>query len=349
MIMKAKRTLVIAAMLLLSTGLYAQGINGAYHSYLELEADMFALQHKYPDIVKVFSVGDSLEKRHIYAMKISDNVLIEEDEPEVLFLGCHHAREWISIEVPFLAGKYLAEHYATDPAVKRLVDQSQIWIIPLVNPDGLEYTIHGYRLWRKNRRDSGNGNYGVDINRNYGYKWGIDNQGSSPNPASEVYRGSGPFSEPETRAIRDLFLKKNFQAMISFHSYDQVILYPWGYTTLPPDGEAALKEIAAEMSARIQAVNGRLYAYGQSGDSLYLTNGDVTDWAYAISGIPAYTIELPPIDWASGGFFNRQEDIDPIVQENLPAIVYLVDRAIRDYRPIGPAAFDLKRRLFKNN
>jgi len=347
--MKAQNALLIVLILLLSAAAYPQGINGAYHSYLELEADIFALQQRYPDIVKVFDIGDSLEKRNLYAIKISDNVLVEEDEPEVLFLGCHHAREWISVEVPFLMGKYLAEHYASDPAVRRFVDQSEIWIVPLVNPDGLEYTLHGYRLWRKNRRDNGGGDYGVDLNRNYGHKWGIDNLGSSANPASEVYRGSTPFSEPETRAVRDLYLKKNFQALISFHSYSQVILYPWGYTKQPPDGAATLKEIAAEMSARIQAVNGRLYEYGQSGDALYLSNGDVTDWAFAINGIPAYTIELTPIDWASGGFFNRQEDIDPIFEENLPAMAYLIDRAIRDYRPLGPAVFDLKRRLFKKD
>jgi murein tripeptide amidase MpaA len=318
------------------------GINGAYHSYLELETDMLVLQQKYPNIVKVFDIGDSLEKRNIYAMKISDNVALEEDEAEVLFLGCHHAREWISVEVPFLLGKYLAENYATDPDIKRLVDQSEIWIVPLVNPDGLEYTIHVYRYWRKNRRDNGKSNFGVDINRNYGYKWGIDNAGSSLNPASEVYRGTAAFSEPETRAVRDLFLSKDFQAMISFHSFSQVILYPWGYTKLPSDKDAQMKEIAAEMSAKIQAVNGRLYDYGQSGTALYLTNGDVTDWTFAMTGIPSYTIELPPIDELGGGFFNRQEDIDPIFRENLAAMTSLIEHSIQNYRPIVPNPFDLR-------
>jgi len=344
-----KKAAFVLMTLVAASVAYPQGMNGAYHSYLELEADLFALQHKFPDIVKVFDIGDSLERRNLYAMKISDNVALEEDEPEVLFLGCHHAREWISVEVPFLMGKYLAEHYADDPAVKRLVDQSEIWIVPLVNPDGLEYTIHGYRLWRKNRRDNGSSSYGVDLNRNYDYKWGIDNLGSSANPASEVYRGPAPFSEPETQAVRDLFLKKNFQALVSFHSYSQVILYPWGYTKEPPDDAQVLKEIAAEMSARMLAVNGRLYPYGQSGDALYLTNGDLTDWAYAVNGFPAYTIELTPVDWASGGFFNRQEDIDPIFEENRPAMIYLIDRAIRDYRPLGPALYDLRRLLFNKD
>jgi len=347
--MKTRNALLVLMPLLLAAAAYPQGINGDYHSYLELEADMFALQHQFPDIAKVFDIGDTLEKRNLYALKISDNVLLEEDEAEVLFLGGHHAREWISVEVPFQMGKYLAEHYASDPAVKRFVDQCEIWIVPLVNPDGLEYSIHGYRLWRKNRRDSGNGEFGVDLNRNYAYKWGVDNLGSSSNPASEVYRGTAPFSEPETQAVRDLFMKKNFQAMISFHSYNQVILYPWAFTSQPPEGLAALREIAEEMSLRMQAVNGRIYEYGQSGDALYLSNGDVTDWAYALSGIPAYTIEITPIDWASGGFFNRQEDIDPIFRENLPAMAYLIDRAIREYKPVGPAAFDLKRLLFRRD
>jgi murein tripeptide amidase MpaA len=323
------------------------GINGAYHSYLELETDMLVLQQKYPNIVKVFDIGDSLEKRNIYAMKISDNVALEEDEAEVLFLGCHHAREWISVEVPFLLGKYLAENYATDPDIKRLVDQSEIWIVPLVNPDGLEYTIHVYRYWRKNRRDNGKSNFGVDINRNYGYKWGIDNAGSSPNPASEVYRGTAAFSEPETRAVRDLFLSKDFQAMISFHSFSQVILYPWGYTKLPSDKDAQMKEIAAEMSAKIQAVNGRLYDYGQSGTSLYLTNGDVTDWTFAMTGIPSYTIELPPIDELGGGFFNRQEDIDPVFRENLAAMTSLIEHSIQNYLPVVSNPFDLRTNISK--
>jgi carboxypeptidase T len=323
------------------------GINGAYHTYLELQADLFALERSHPDIAKIFDIGDSHEKRHIYALKISDNVALEEEEAEILFTGCHHAREWISVEVPFLLGKYLVENYATDPEVKRLVDRSEIWIVPLVNPDGLEYSIHVYRYWRKNRRDSGHGNFGVDLNRNYGYQWGLDDEGSSPDPGSSVYRGPAPFSEPETQAVRDLFLRKNFRAMISYHSFSQVILYPWGYTVQTSDRNEEMRTIAAEMSRRIQAVNGRTYAYGQSsGPSMYLTNGDTTDWTFGIAGIPSYTIELPPIDELSGGFFNRQEDIDPIFTENLPAALYLVDRSIQEFRPRPPSRFDLRSLFF---
>ncbi len=307
------------------------GVNGLYHTYRELERDLMNLQDVYPELARVFSLGESLEGRNIYAIKISDNVLLDEEEAEVFFVGCHHAREWISVEVPFLLAKYLLENYGTSPEVKDLVDQSEIWIVPLANPDGLEYSVYFYRYWRKNRRDNGNGSYGVDMNRNYGYNWGFDDQGSSPNPNSEVFRGTGPFSEPETQAIRDLFALKNFQATISFHNYSQVILYPWGYTEEPTDKDALLEEIAANMSALIQSVNGNVYDYGRAGSSLYLTNGDMTDWTFGTYGIPSYTVELPPIDFLQGGFFNAEEDIQSIFNENLPAMLYLVDWSIQNY------------------
>jgi carboxypeptidase T len=309
------------------------GINGRYHSYKELEQELLALQDSHPLIARVIDLGDSLEGRNIYALKISDNVYQDEQEAEVFFVGCHHAREWISLEVPFLLGKYLAENYETDSQVKDLVDQGEIWIVPLLNPDGLEYSINFYRYWRKNRRDNGDGSFGVDINRNYGYNWGYDDEGSSPLPSSEVYRGESPFSEPETQVISNLFAQRNFQAIISYHSYSQVILYPWGYTTQPTAEDQFLDQIAADMSGLIQAVNGNTYQYGQAGADLYLTNGDTTDWTFAFYGIPSYTIELPPVDEAHGGFFNAEDDIQPIFEENLPAMLYLISWSIQNFSP----------------
>jgi hypothetical protein len=311
------------------------GINGAYHSCRELETDLRALERSYPGLAKVFVLGESLEKRKIYALKVSDAVGLDEDEAEVVFIGCHHAREWISVEVPFLLGKYLLEAYQSDPWVRSLVDKSEIWIVPIANPDGLEYSIQVYRYWRKNRRANADGSYGVDLNRNYGFMWGYDNLGSTSSPGSETYRGSGPFSEPETAAIRDLFFQKNFQALISFHSYSQVILYPWGYSRSPAPQEPLLKYIAAEMSKLIQSVHGRYYVPDQAGTLLYLTNGDTVDWAYGVFGIPAYTIELPPVDQVQGGFFNSEDDIQSIFQENLPAMLYLTDWAIQNYSSQG--------------
>ena len=312
-------------------GVLQGGINGDYHSYVELEADLLALEQTYREIAQLFTIGLTLENRKIYALKISDNVTLDEDEAEILFLGCHHAREWISVEVPYLLAKHLLENYATDPAVRRAVDQSEVWIIPLVNPDGLEYSTHFYRYWRKNRRLNADGSFGVDLNRNYDYAWAFDDEGSSPEPASEIYRGSGPFSEPEAQAIRDFFGQRDFRALISYHSYAQVILYPWGYTTAPTDQELTHQSLASRMSALMEAVNGRIYGFGPSAASSYLTNGDTTDWAFGISGTPAFTIELPPIDQLDGGFFNAEQDIAPIFRENLPAALFLIDWSISDF------------------
>lgn len=307
------------------------GRNGEYHSYSELEYDLFALERNYPHISQVLSIGESLEGRNIYALKVSDNVHTDEDEAEVILIGCHHGREWISVEVPFLFGRYLLENYDSDSQIRDIVNQSEIWIIPLLNPDGLEYSIHFYRYWRKNRRNNGDGSYGVDLNRNYNYHWGYDNEGSSPNPSSQIYRGRAPFSEPETQAIRDLFRQRNYQALISFHNYSQVIIYPWGYTEDPAPEAALLNQIAANMSTRIQSVYGNIYAYGQAGSSMYLTNGSTTDWSYGIYGAPSFTIELPPIDQLQGGFFNAEKDIQIIFEENLPAMLYLTDWSIQNY------------------
>jgi hypothetical protein len=313
------------------------GINGDYHSYLELETDLQALERSYPQMARLFTIGVTLENRRIYALKISDNVALDEEEAEVLFLGCHHAREWISVEVPFLLAKYLLENYASDAGVRRAVNESEVWIAPLVNPDGLEYSIRFFRYWRKNRRLNADGSYGVDLNRNYGYGWAYDNEGSSPEPASEVYRGSAAFSEPETRAVRDLFGQREFQALVTYHSYSQVILYPWGYTTTPTDKEGLHRSLAAALSTLMEAVNGRVYGFGPSAASSYLTNGDTTDWAFGVSGIPAYTIELPPVDQLGGGFFNAERDIHPIFKENLPAALYLIDWSISNFgaSPLG--------------
>ena len=306
------------------------GVNGDYHSYKELERDLLALENSYPHLARVFSIGESLEKRNIYALKISDNVNVDEDETEVIFIGSHHAREWISVEVPFLLGKYLVENYEGNSQIKDLVDRSEIWIVPLLNPDGLEYSIHFYRYWRKNRRENADGTYGVDLNRNYGYNWGYDNQGSSSYTDDQDYRGTSPFSEPESQAIRDLFAKRSFKAMITYHSYSQLILYPWGYTDQPTDEDPLLEQIAVDMSGLIQAVNGNVYEYGQAGELLYVTNGDATDWTFGIYGIPSYTIELPPGDKLYGGFFNAEEDIQPIFNENRPAMLYLIDWSIQN-------------------
>jgi hypothetical protein len=306
------------------------GVNGAFHSYSEIEHDLLALENTYPHLAKVYDIGDSLEGRNIYALKISDNVHMEENEARIILIGCHHAREWISVEVPYYIAKYLVENYDSQPEIKNLVDKSETWFIPLLNPDGLEYSINFYRYWRKNRRNNNDGTYGVDLNRNYGFEWGYDNEGSSPDSNSNIFRGMAPFSEPESQAVRDLFAQNDFRALISFHSYSQIILYPWGHIPEPSESESLLNSIAASMASLMEPVNGRAYDFARAGADFYLANGTTTDWSFGNFGIPSFTFELPPEDNLHGGFFNAEEEIQLIFNENLPAALFLIKWAVQE-------------------
>ncbi|HSQ79346.1 MAG TPA: M14 family metallopeptidase [Candidatus Bathyarchaeia archaeon] len=304
------------------------GVNGAFHSPYEMENDLRLLVEAHPGLATLNEIGRTLEGRPIYALKISDNAAVDEHEPAVLFTGCHHAREWISVEVPYLFGAYLLEAYASDAAVRALVDASEVWIVPIANPDGLQYTLDVYRYWRKNRRANADGTFGVDINRNYGYAWGFDDAGSSPQPGSDVYRGAAPFSEPETAAVRGLIQAHDIRALISFHSFGQDILYPWGFTAQPAPTDAEFGAVGRTMAGLIEAVNGTVYVSGEASRALYVTNGDLVDWAYSLAGAPSYTIELPPVDVDHGGFFNDEAAISAVFEENRPAMLYLVRYAI---------------------
>jgi carboxypeptidase T len=300
----------------------AGGINGDYHSYEELEAGLQDLAAAHPRLVRIVTIGTSLEGRKIDAVRIGSEASTDGSKAEILVLGCHHAREWISVEVPFRLAERLAAGYESDPEIREIVDRCTFWIVPLINPDGLEYSINVYRYWRKNRRANRDGSFGVDLNRNYGYMWGYDDSGSSPDPESSVFRGESPFSEPETRAVRDFFLAGNIGALISFHSFTQVIQYPWGFENRPTDKEELLHDLASRMASRMAAVHGRSYAFRRAAGQ-YTTNGDITDWAFGVSGIPAFTIELPPVDILGGGFFNAEADITGIFEENFPAVIEL--------------------------
>jgi uncharacterized repeat protein (TIGR01451 family) len=303
-----------------------------YHSYESLKSDLYSLQNNNPNIAKVIDIGDSWENRDIIALKISDNVDSDDSsESDVLFMGGTHAREWISVEVPYYIAEYLVEHYSTDLEVRQLVDDNEIWIIPMVNPDGVEYSRTDDRNWRKNRRDNGLGIYGVDPNRNYGFHWGENpqhlsplNPGGSSLPFSSTYWGPDAFSEPETQAIKNLVTSSNhnFVKSISYHSYSQYVMYPWGYTSNSPPNELQLFNMASKMSSEINNV-GVEYTTMQS-SNLYITYGGSDDWLYDEKNIAAFTIELRPSPGSDIGFLLPETQIIPTYEENLPAALYLI-------------------------
>lgn len=315
-------------------------VNGRYHNYRETEEVLLDLGARFPGIAEVFSIGQSIDGREIYVIKISDNVRVEEEEPNVYIVGCHHGREWISVEVPLHFARHMLEHYGDNPEIQRAINGSQVYILPLLNPDGLEFSIHVFRWWRKNRRYNGDFSWGVDLNRNYGYQWGYDDIGSSPSPNSDAYRGPSSFSEPETGALRQFLLAHPPSGALTYHNYSQNIGYPWGYTDEATPDDAEMNSIAAEMSRRIFLVNGNFYAYGRSPQLLYFTNGDFDDWVYGTFGVPSFTYELPPVEYIQGGFFNSDAEIDPIFAENLPAMLYFVNYFIDENNNSTPAVRD---------
>jgi len=216
-----------------------------YHNLSEVETKLFNIAAKHPNIAKVFDLGKlypgasgspkrTAQNRPLYAIKISDNPAINEsDEPDLLYMGLHHAREWISVEVMLYFLDYLIDNSVTNNTIKNIINNNELWLIPVVNPDGLFYSQNvrddinntNSNQWRKNRNES-NGNPGlqdndwargdgVDLNRNYGYQWGYDNSGSSPDTNNQLYRGTAPFSEVETQLVRDLALARDFK--LPFH------------------------------------------------------------------------------------------------------------------------------------
>jgi len=331
--MKKNQTLLRTAALLLGSGLLA-GSNcsdpqpqppdaGLYHTYDEINRELHELATQYSAIAQVHSLGKSVEGRDLWALKISAAVAQDQGEPEIVLLGCHHAREWIAVDVPFLIGRHLLQNYMRDTLVTRLLDHATVWVAPMINPDGHQYSVSSQRLWRKNRRNNNDGSFGVDLNRNYGHEWG--GAGSSGDTFSEVYRGPAPFSEPETQAIRDFLQSRPVKALISYHNFSQLVLYPWGYTTSPAPDRALLDQLANDIADRIRAVHGVRYTPQQAAD-LYLASGDTGDWLYALKQVPALTIELRPAS-SIPGFELPEDQIQPTFEENLPAALYLMNWA----------------------
>ncbi len=302
---------------LVSTTLAGPPVDYVYRNYSEIRDILLQTVAEYPEIAALHDIGDSWEKtagladRDILAIKISDNVDTEEDEPEFLLLALHHAREWPTSETALNVIKNITEGYGTDPRISWLVDNREIWVVPVVNPDGLDFALTADDMWRKNRRDNMDGTFGVDLNRNYNGSengdplgaWG--GAGTSDLNYSDVYCGEAPFSEPETQAVRDLSRAHDFQIAFDFHTYDDSVMWPWGYTAnLTADDEHFV-----DIGHQLASLNG--YAAAQSVD-LYATTGDSLDWLYGSLGIFAFLFEMGATEFHP----DFEEDVLEIVYEN---------------------------------
>jgi carboxypeptidase T len=298
-----------------------------FHDYAELTDELTKVVKANPDMTRMHVIGKSLEGRDIMAININTSKDALErgssGKPGIIFLGNHHAREHLSAEVPLMLIQWLMNNKSNGD-VRAMLEARDIWIVPMVNPDGVEYDIStgSYKMWRKNRRKNPDNTMGVDLNRNYGFMWGTG--GSSTSGSSDVFMGPEAFSEPETKTVRDFVANHlNAKVLLSFHTFSELILYPWGhkYDTISNERDLKVHETMAKTMAQWNH-----YTPEQS-SALYIASGDTTDWSYGTYGIFSFTFELSPKSQWDGGFYPGASVIDRVFQDNLKPCLYLIDKA----------------------
>jgi carboxypeptidase T len=316
---------------------YDVGMMGSYHTFAQIQTIMQGIATNHSDIAKLYSIGTSYEGRSILCLEISDNPGVDEGEPGVFYMGLHHAREWPSVEICLFIANNLTSLYGANSTITNLVNNRRIWIVPVTNPDGYYY-CHDLGIdWRKNRDYFPQyGTYGVDTNRNYngscdGNIWGawgsIANGQVSHDSSSEVYCGPGPTSELEDQAVTRMFLNNNICATITFHTYGEEVMWPWGYTGAQTPDNAYLTSVGQQIAQRITSQSGSGTYTAHQSYGLYPTIGDTIDYAYGYAyyvqgrATFAYCIESCADFHPSASYLNQ------ICKENCDGALYLLQEA----------------------
>lgn len=316
----------------------------AYHTYDEVNAELNSIAQSYPDIAQVFDIGQSHEGRTIYGLKISDNIAADEGEPEVLQNCNIHAREHLTAEMCMYMVNEFTSKYSTDQDIRDIVDNQVLWIIPMLNPDGAMYDIENgeYRTWRKNRQPGQRYN-GVDLNRNFAYEWGCCG-GSSGNEQSETYRGDAPESGIEVKRLTDFVRSRRtsdgnkIKSYIDWHSYSELIMWPFGYTkdrtaTDMTEDEAAVFETLGKAMAH---ENG--YKPTQL-SGLYVADGSSADWMWGSEGIWGFAMEMYPAQGGgrggADGFYPPGSVIEKQTTRNRGTVMTFLENTDCMWRVIG--------------
>lgn len=324
---------------------------GYFYTYWEMRDTLQTLANSFPNISRFYSAGNSYQGLQMVAFKISDNPLVDEQEPAVCFNGATHAREPMGTTLCIDYIKYLLTNYGTDSLVTWFVNNREIYILPVMNPDGYRYNSDSGGASsniRKNRHfysGQSSSTAGVDLNRNYGYKWGYDNYGSSPYVTSETYRGPSRFSEIETQNARDFFLPKKIRTQIDYHSYGAYNLCVWGYSgSAEPIPDSVMQwEILDSMRAK----NG--FSASRTGPIyrvLYAANGGSIEWEMKDTlhnGVPkfvtyAYTIEANQTDFWQG--YNNYTVIQNNINQCRPVNIYFTKIAGVFFDNLQPVVAD---------
>lgn len=336
---------------------FTKGGDGVFRRYsgengLQREIVNTGIAH--PGLTKVVNIGKSLRGQDMLAIKISKDASRTRDgsRPAVLYMSNQHAREWITPEMTRRLMHHYLNGYGKDRRITRIVDSTELWFVLSANPDGYDYTFKGpdTRLWRKNLRDNnGDGKIapgdGVDLNRNFPYKWGYDNEGSSADPASETYRGKGPASEPETRVLDAFEKRMRFRYAINYHSAAELLLYGVGWQVATPTPDDVLYKALAGTPEK-SAIPGYR---PQLSSELYTTNGEADGHAANANGTMMFTPEMSTCQTASrtdtSGRWNPADcpssfsfpDDEKLIQaeftKNIPFALSVAETAVRADRP----------------
>ena len=338
-----------------------------YRSYSEpggIADELRAAAAAHPRITKLVRIGSTVQGKPILALKVTKNAKSLKDgkRPSVLYAGAQHAREWITPEMNRRLMHHYLDGYGTDAELTRIVNTTELWFLPVANPDGYDFTFTDEnRLWRKNLRDNnGDGTItpgdGVDPNRNFAVKWGWDNEGSSHLPDSETYRGTGPNSEPETQALDRLFNRIGFEFFINYHSAAELLLYGIGWQVSTPSPDDVIYEamVGDDENPAVPGYDPDISA------ELYVTNGDTDTHATVQNGTLGFTPEMTtcqtvsasdpddewePDDCVSGfNFPDDEELIQAEFEKNIPFALSVAKSAQDPDDPVsvvGRTAADL--------
>jgi len=285
---------------------------GDYRDYGAITTYLESLALTAPELASLEGIGSTLDGRSIWALRIGGSA---PDATPMMINGTLHAREWITSMVTTCVADRLVRGYDHDPVIRDFVDHTELWVVPVANPDGYQHSWGQDRYWRKNRRDG----HGVDLNRNFGVGWG--GSGSSNAKRSDVYRGAGAFSESETSALRDLAMRERIALHIDFHAYGQLVLYPWGHTAAPTKDRDQFAAVGDQIASSIFAAHQHRYRL-MSAVELYRASGIMSDWMYGEAGARSYTIELRP-SGGRAGFVLPPAEIKPTCDEAFAAVLAL--------------------------
>ncbi|KAG9262550.1 carboxypeptidase B2 [Astyanax mexicanus] len=297
--------------------------------YLSLEDIYYWINktsQEYPDMAEMMLIGSSFEKRPIYVLKLSGK---RPAVDKAMWMDCGiHAREWISPAFCLYFIKYALTYYNQYSDITKMLNKMDIYVLPVLNPDGYKYTWTTNRMWRKNRSvKEGSDCVGVDLNRNFDAKWCTE--GASSFPCSEIYCGSYPESEPEVEAVAKFLRSKKevVKLYLSIHSYSQMLLFPYSYTYELARNHAELLDLAQDAATKIRRFYGNIYQYGAGAKTIYLAPGGSDDWAYN-QGIPySFTFELQ--DRGKYGFLLPPELISSACNEALLAVKTITLRVLQ--------------------